>query len=156
MAKIVSLVAAFILGVVGTVAALSIVRPWVTLSELETTNPGDPFALQVVFRNEGPLPIHNIRVRCTVFYIQYPGSRLVNTSFEDLKDIKQALKPRHQTHSKCAPSVDNREKATKAALAIAVSFEPYYLPWEWRKEEPPFIYTLERDQNHQIRWLPEG
>lgn len=155
--RIVSYIIAFALGILTAVAALFAMCPWLTVSELETTEPGDPFTLRFRFKNEGLLPVQNIKVKCTVFSIKAPsGSQIVETSFEDFEDVRHALKPKHQTSLACAPAVEKGRKVSKAALAISVSFEPYYLPWEWRREEPPFVYTLERGEDNRIIWLPEG
>lgn len=147
----------YVLGIVTVVAGISAVYPWVTISKLRTTEPGDPFAVRLVLKNEAFLPIRNLRAKCVVFSMGSPGSRrMAESAFEDLEDVKHVLKPKHQTSLMCAPVVAHRHKVSKAALAVSVSFEPYYLPWAWRREEPPFVYSLQRGEDNQIIWLPEG
>ena len=155
--RIVSYIITFVFGIITTLASLSAVYPWVTISELRTTKSHNPFDLRLLLKNEGLWRIRDIRVKCSVFSVESGGrNQIIEFTFEDLKEVRHGLKPKHQTNSKCTPAVHNANNVKRAALAISVSFERFYLPWEWRREEPPFVYTLERGKDNQITWLPEG
>jgi hypothetical protein len=155
--QIVSYVVFYGLGIITTLAALAAVYPWVTISELRTTKPHDPFNLRLLLKNEGFWKIRDIRVKCSVFSIESGGrNQIIETTFEDQKEVRHGLKPKHHTNSQCAPNVQDAENVKRAALAISVSFERFYFPWKWRREEPSFVYTLERGKANQITWLPEG
>jgi hypothetical protein len=155
--RIVSYSIIYGLGIITTLAALAAVYPWVTISELRTTKPHDPFDLRLLLKNEGFWKIRDIRVKCTVFSIESGGrNQIIETTFEDLKEVRHGLKPKHHTNSQCAPTVQDADNVKRAALAISVSFERFYLPWKWRREEPSYVYTLERGKANQITWLPQG
>jgi hypothetical protein len=155
--QIVSYVIIYGLGIITTLAGLAAVYPWVTISELRTTKPHDPFDLRLLLKNEGFWKIRDIRVKCSVFSIESGGrNQIIESTFEDQKEVRHGLKPKHHTNSQCAPSVQDADNVNRAALAISVSFERFYLPWKWRREEPSFVYTLERGKANQITWLPEG
>jgi hypothetical protein len=149
--------AVFGLGIITTLAVAAAVYPWVTISELRITSPADPFALRFLLKNEGFWSLRNIRVRCSVFSVASHGrSQIVESAFEDQTDLGHSLKPRHQTHLDCTPEVADADTIKRAALSVSVSFERFYLPWAWRREEPPFVYSLERGKDRRAVWLPQG
>lgn len=149
--------AVFGLGIVTTLAAAAAVYPWVTIAELRTTDPDDPFALRFLLKNEGLWSLRDLRLRCSVFSVASQGrSRIVESTFEDQADLGHSLRPHHLTHLDCAPRVADPRTVKRAALSVTVSFERFRLPWTWRREEPPFVYILERDKERSARWLPQG
>lgn len=155
--RVVAYLAIYALGIVTTLAALATLYPWVTISNLQMTDPANPFALRFLMKNEGFWSLRNIRVRCAVFSVTSHGrSQIVENAFEDQRDAGHSLKPRHQTHLDCTPEVADSDTINRAALSISASFERFYLPWAWRREEPPFVYVLERGRDTRAVWLPEG
>lgn len=155
--KILSYVGTFLVGVVVTLFSLSAIYPMVTIERLESVNRHDPFAVRMVLKNEGFWPIDAIRVNCRVFSIESrAGNRLVETEFEGRKELDRGLHPRHRTRARCEPAVRDAARVGNAALAISVSFSPYYLPWEWRRDEPPYVYRMLRGAEGEVVWVPEG
>jgi hypothetical protein len=155
--KVLSYVLTFVSGILVTVLFLSAIYPMVTIERLESVNRQDPFAVRLILRNEGFWPIDSIRVDCRVFTIESrAGNRLVETAFEGRKDLDRGLHPKHRTRAKCEPAVKDAARAGNAALSISVSFSPYYLPWEWRRQEAPYVYRMSHGAEGQVVWIPEG
>lgn len=155
--KILSYLVVFLLGMVTTLALLHRMYPWVMIEEMQSVKTDDPFAVRIILVNRSLMSVHNIQVKCAVFSIEGKGSRkIIETSFVDPEGVKRDLKPLHRTTLTCTPEVPNADSITMAALSVTVSFEPYTLPWEWRREEPPFIYRLERVQGEHVVWHAEG
>ncbi len=155
--KIFSYFLVFVLGIVTTLALLHRIYPWVMIEDLRTVKNDDPFVVRILLSNRSLMSVYNIQVNCAVFSIEGMASKkIIETPFVDPEGVKRNLKPLHRTTLTCAPEVPNASDITMAALSVTVSFEPYSLPWVWRREEPPFIYRLERVQGEQIVWRVEG
>ena len=155
--KILSYFFVYVLGILSTLMLLHRIYPWLVIEELQTVKTDNPFVVRITLVNRSLMNVHNILVNCAVFSVEGTGnSKIIETTFVDPDGVKRDLKPLHRTTLICAPEVPNADKITMAALSVTVSFEPYSLPWEWRRKEPPFVYRLERVQGEHVVWRAEG
>lgn len=155
--KILSYFFVYTLGMVTTLVLLHRIYPWIMIEELQTVKTDDPFVVRIILLNRSLMSVYDIQVNCAVFSIEGTGNRkIIETSFVDPEGVRRDLKPLHRTTLTCAPKVPNADNITMAALSVTVSFEPYSLPWEWRREEAPFVYRLERGQGENGIWRAEG
>jgi hypothetical protein len=136
----------------GLVTAILSLLPRLSVSNLESLDPDDPFSTPFVVSNDGVLGINDVVLSCILVRLE---SATQHWAVEGFRSVGYAptiprLDPGEQGTAPCNPAVGL--KASAADIEVVVSYRPDYVPW---KKERPFRFVTVSSKDGKLHWIPQ-
>ncbi|MFY9854081.1 MAG: hypothetical protein WAK26_09420, partial [Terracidiphilus sp.] len=140
--------------------------PRISVTPQSATNPDDPFATPFTVKNDGFLPLYDVKSECAIRQVQLLqintpyvltvvepkayGFRLIDPRF-----AASVLDPNSTIDMACPFQRVENKKVKNANIALIVSFRPSILPWLRQEKFYPFVTGTDQITG-QIHWFSTG
>lgn len=149
-----------IIGLCGAFIAIWIaVTPRVFVYPRISLDPNNPLDTFFAVRNEGHLKIRDVKVECSMKYLEFPGDIKViglgeyTNRFTDPKQVASVIVPGEEFSVLLPLSELEHNKIGNADVALVLSFLPIrWIPW---RSESLYRFVSIQGKNGQWYWLQQ-